>query len=652
MTPTALLVFGVAVAAAGLYAGWIYRSREVRVSGSRGLSLLRAAILALVVLLLLNPSLPWGASGLEPGAWVLLDRSASMAATSPGGTAAWERAVERAESSVPPDGRLVVWDGRAQVVERLSDDLGPTGSASTLTGAIELAAQAGVANARVITDLRITDLSRALARAEALGVRLHFEDVGEPLRNVGVLDVEAPDRVEPSDTFSIGVAVFGEGGEQDSVAVEVRREGALVGTRGARFPSTGEVERVRVRLPPPGTEQVGQSGVRYTVHVRTDGDGFARDDARSVFVRTGETEGGLVLISDRPDWEIRSLQPVLAQVTGLTTVGWMRVGGDLWQPVRGNANRAAPLEGERVARRAASADVLVVHGLSEDSPSWLTQAVAESGSLLVFPATPGGTDPLGIESRRRAEGEWYALAPPASPVAGQLADARFSTLPPLTSVLSLADEVGRQVLQVRLGAAGATRPAVLLVETDGRRVGLATGAGFWRWALRGGDARHAYRRLWSAVAGWIQEGERVRSAGDVRPQHPVAASDTPLFWVAPGRAGDSLTIQVRDSASLVSDTALVVPPGERFRTAGLAAGVHTFQVRHAGQGVGAGRVDVERWSDELRIGPGAADSVTGSGDRAEGLVAGFRLRTHPLPYLLLMALLTVEWVGRRRRGLR
>jgi len=41
----------------------------------------------------------------------------------------------------------------------------------------------------------------------------------------------------------------------------------------------------------------------------------------------------------------------------------------------------------------------------------------------------------------------------------------------------------------------------------------------------------------------------------------------------------------------------------------------------------------------------AADPVGAAGD-------GRPLRTHPLPYLLLVILLSVEWVGRRRSGLR
>ena len=42
----------------------------------------------------------------------------------------------------------------------------------------------------------------------------------------------------------------------------------------------------------------------------------------------------------------------------------------------------------------------------------------------------------------------------------------------------------------------------------------------------------------------------------------------------------------------------------------------------------------------------------GTGSDGEATADGRPLRTHPLPYLLLVLLLSLEWVGRRRSGLR
>ena len=44
------------------------------------------------------------------------------------------------------------------------------------------------------------------------------------------------------------------------------------------------------------------------------------------------------------------------------------------------------------------------------------------------------------------------------------------------------------------------------------------------------------------------------------------------------------------------------------------------------------------------------DAVGGTALAASG--AGQPLRTHPVPYLLLLVFLAAEWLGRRRSGLR
>ena len=72
----------------------------------------------------------------------------------------------------------------------------------------------------------------------------------------------------------------------------------------------------------------------------------------------------------------------------------------------------------------------------------------------------------------------------------------------------------------------------------------------------------------------------------------------------------------------------------------------------AGGEEASGRFDVERYTGELRL-PPVVDAV--GGDAAEGgapAAAGRPLRTHPLPFILVLAVLCGEWIGRRRRGLR
>ena len=72
-----------------------------------------------------------------------------------------------------------------------------------------------------------------------------------------------------------------------------------------------------------------------------------------------------------------------------------------------------------------------------------------------------------------------------------------------------------------------------------------------------------------------------------------------------------------------------------------------------GTSVGSGRFDVERFVPELRWPVADPDAVVRTaGVSGSTRVGGRRLRTSAIPYLLIMALLSVEWFLRRERGLR
>ena len=85
----------------------------------------------------------------------------------------------------------------------------------------------------------------------------------------------------------------------------------------------------------------------------------------------------------------------------------------------------------------------------------------------------------------------------------------------------------------------------------------------------------------------------------------------------------------------------------------LAPGTYAFQAEARGESVGEGRFDVEARTDEMRPPARAPEPAL---DAEASVVAAARggrpLRTSPWPYLLLLALLCLEWVGRRRVGLR
>jgi len=99
------------------------------------------------------------------------------------------------------------------------------------------------------------------------------------------------------------------------------------------------------------------------------------------------------------------------------------------------------------------------------------------------------------------------------------------------------------------------------------------------------------------------------------------------------------------------DTTLV--SGVDASTRPLPAGTYRYRATAAGGVRGEGRLDVEARSEEM-LPPAVAPRplvVPDLGPRAAG-PGGHPMRTSPWPYLLVLLLLSAEWVGRRRAGLR
>jgi hypothetical protein len=258
------LILIAATAASIGFAYWIYQTREVIVPGIRVLTTLRASALALVALLLLNPTVPWGASS-PAGSWTLLDASLSMMAGE--GRTAWDVALDETSALARAGSRIVAFGERTGTTNL--DELGARGAsqvASRLTPAIEIAAEAGATAVTVMSDLRIEDLDRALGTASV--------PLGGPTRNVGVAEVGIPELVTVGDTLDVEVRLFGEGGRSgDSVDVEVREDGRLIGVARASLPAQGALSSVRMRLPAPSSGDE-QTRVRYTIRALLEGDLF------------------------------------------------------------------------------------------------------------------------------------------------------------------------------------------------------------------------------------------------------------------------------------------------------------------------------------------------------------------------------------------
>ena len=310
-----------------------------------------------------------------------------------------------------------------------------------------------------------------------------------------------------------------------------------------------------------------------------------------------------------------------------------------------------------------------------EAPAGAGEAARSAGRRLIFPATPGAPG-LPVEVGTERTGDWYPSPDlPASPVASLVAGTAPEDAPPLTALRDAGAGAGFwSPLDVRLGRRGPPRPSILAGQADGRRVAVALGEGYWRWALAGGAGRVLYDRVWSAVAGWLAEEEGGASQ-PVRPVRRTVALGSPVRWVGPiGADSARVTLTPADdggargidttvagSVRTPVDTVIRLP-GDTIGLAGLPPGHYRYRVEVHGGGDGSvgvvegeGDITVESYTAELTR-PAATTDIGSTGNAAGDAVVTGRgrrpLHTTPWPYAVLVAVLCVEWVLRRRWGLR
>jgi hypothetical protein len=633
-----ILLFLSLAAAAASYALWVYSRVELPVKGARWMALARVAALVIILTLLFDPRLPGtGQSGVS-GRWVVLDASLSMMASS-GDRTPWNLAQARAQE-LSQDGWTVVRMGEDLDTETTQAE----GVESQLAPVLERAAESGARDVVVLSDLRLADVAAVQAALESLPLSVTFEEVGGAVANVGVTAFDVPDAPRPGGTVMAEVEVHGH--LNDSATVRLFADGASVGVEKLSLPAPGlrRTHFIEIAVPEAGGR------VRYTARISGAADAFPSDDEAVTYASVGYAEGALVVVSLFPDWEPRFLLPVLEDVTGLPALGYLRVGPERFIPIGRALDRAPPIDSSVVGRAVRDAAFVVVHGLDADSDAWARRLTARSGRLVIMPRDANGAQFAGVATSGPRGGEWYASGDvPSSPISGELSGATLLGLPPLTNVLvptTLSGILSPLNLQFR----GTGRPEAALHLEDGpngRRV-ITLASGFWRWAMRDGEGREAYRRLWSGVAGWLLSDDGV-----------VAPEPRPTDWVFERRAavrfsipGDSTGFRLFLSRgdTVVADTLLTsgvaslgaMPPAQ-----------YAYRFADAdGETVVEGSFDVAAATAELL--PRAAELSASEATRAGLALAdqGRPLRTFAWPYLLVIMLLCGEWIARRRSGLR
>ncbi len=637
----AFLVLAGALAGAAF---WVYARAEPRVAARLPLAALRAGALVLLLVLVFDLRVPWGGAGEHTPRWALLDASASMSAAD---GVAWEGAVARAvelEASgwtVVPFGEDVGIAGRRPAA--------PGELRTQLAPALARAAEAGARQVRVLSDLRFEDPMAAALAVAVAPVSVTFEPFGGGVANAGLGPLVVADQPRRGDPVAAEVELFAEGAG-DSLQVEIREEGSLVLSRAMASPAPGRRARATLPLPAPR----GEGRLRYTARVVLAGDAFPSDDEAVAYMTAGREEGGLVVVSLRPDWEARALLAVLGEATGLPATGYLRVGPDRFAPMGRALRRGSPRDSAAVRAAAHGAAVLVLHGLDARSDAWSRSLARRASRVLHWPADSAGAAAAGVATGASQGGEWYTVAEARSSIlAADLAGVALRDLPPLSGVLPVEGAASRTVpLEVQLGGTGPARPALVLHASGGVRTGVVLASGFWRWAARDGVPRDAYRRLWSGVAGWLLAEDPAAAAGEVRPERWVSRAGRPLNWWIPARSPDTVRLEIRgEEGAAALHTELV--RGVGTTTPPLPPGAYHYRATGGGKSMGEGRFDVEARSEEMLPRPAIPELPSAKpGGSDPGAGAGTPLRRGPWPYLLVLLFLSAEWVGRRRAGLR
>ncbi len=638
------------MALAAGFATWVYLRWELAVRSRPLLLAARLAALASLAAILWNPEGGRWAGGGAATRFVILDASLSMTARTPDGVAVWDGAAARAQALAAEGARVLLAGGGVRAVA--GDSLGmaaPAGVESLLAPAVAVAAEAGAHEIVVLTDGRLQDPVAAVSAARRLGVGLAADTVWggrAAAAQLGLARLAVPAAAEGGVPVAGRVEVQGDWGA-DSVAVSVSVDGAArrvlwlsgeagPGMRSADF-SLGGMS--------PGER-------RLSARIEHE-DAFPADDERLATVRIDPEETGILLVAWSPGWEPRFLLPVLKQVTGLPVRGFLRTGADRYHAMDPSGEGAGGAVGGSAMRSLVQqAGLVVAVGVDESNRAIVEAAAGRARRLVVFARDVAGAAAGGVVARGPVAGEWYVEEAPPSPVAGDLAGVSWQGLPPLAGLLPAEEGRGRVALAARRTGDDGTQPVLVLRETEGRRVATALAGGFWRWAFRDGRPREAYRRLWAAVGGWAVAGAPPPPGSRVRPAQDVVPRGAPVRWRAGSAAGGEMALTVSaPGGPPVLDTALAVSGSGALSTPAFPPGEYEYRAVSAADTT-RGRFEVEQFTGEMLrpvvdLAMLSAPSPAGAGGR------GARpLRTSPVPYFLVLAVLCAEWIGRRRAGLR
>ena len=644
------LAFGAAAIAAVAVTVWWYGRREEKVRGRVFAAVLRGTA---VFLFLSAPWLPPLSDGNDygPRVAILVDFSRSM--RYPVGAGAGATRMQAARVVADELGRersASIWSfARTAAAIELTDleGLEATGDDSRVVDAIERARASGADSLVVVTDGELADREAARRLAERFGIALREVRIADDVERIGIRFVAAPRMLTAGDTLEVRAEIVAAAGPGDSARVTLDFGPGLGEAVTVELPAAGRSVEAVFRVP---ADLASDSTEWRPLDVSVEGvtppwDAVAR--ARS-WVGVSPEPTGAVMVSVDPDWETRYLSPVLERsIPGGARV-FLRVSDGTW--IRSGLRPMGGIPESSVRRAAESATLLIVQGDPSDLPGWLESAARRRPAVMHLVRGTGPVPGTGVSVQEALPGEWYvAMPPPPGPVSAHLMGVAPQELPPLSRLYGSTGSAAGSVLSGRRDRRGPESPIGLVGSAEGRRWAVVQGEGTWRWAARGDQGLALYRGLFAGLTRWLVE----RTAPQpIRLSDPYVRSGDSVRWRAAPEVRD-LALQLEDASGMVvwshspadSTTSIAGPPLERgdarFVATGTSGGA-PFRIERP--------FHVNARVEEMPNPVGSPLDVRP--DEAVGERAAPSSDPPVWPFAAAIVLLCVEWLWRRKVGLR
>ena len=552
----AWLITAVAIGALALVIVMYRRVRAVSTLDRVVLAVIRLAAIALVLGCLLRPTTVVSSAVAQRNVLaILFDDSRSMRLRDVEGGTRME-ALQRvfADSS---DLVRKLSERFALRTFRFAADAGPSSGAATLTGsgartdlagALDVTREdlAGMPLAGVVivtdgADNGGSDLAASLLALRARRVPVYTVGVGQErfARDIAIERVTTPPSVLAGSTVLLEAAIGVRGARGEKTTVTVEANGRIVATDEIQLPASGDIARVRLRVPPldPGT-------YRLSVRARPISDEtVTENNAYHTVLQVRPGPARILYVEGEPRPEFAFLRRAVADDSSLQIVGLMRSAERKFLRL-GVRDSLELISGFPVRREELFQYRAIIIGSIEasfftgDQLRMLADFVSQRGGSLLalggrsalgeggFAGTPmAEVLPVNLE-RINADSNAPALELKVRPTAAGLSHAalqlrgsdsssaaRWDSLPPLTTVNRLGTlRSGATVLLTGSNpASGASGPnvPVLAFQRYGRGMGAVLSVqDSWQWRMNASIPveDETYATFWRQLSRWMVEG--------------------------------------------------------------------------------------------------------------------------------------------------